>query len=80
MIALAIGLFLIPSIPSWTTARTLTASSISRSPSRSRCSIVYVAVTVYTLRRHHIVHVASDDEIDAWSFKRRSPRSASPPS
>ena len=31
--------------------------------------VVYAVVTVYTLRRHHIVHVSSDDEIDAWSFK-----------
>ena len=31
--------------------------------------IVYAAVTIYTLRRHHTMQVASDDEVEAWSFK-----------
>jgi Ca2+:H+ antiporter len=69
LIALAIGLFLIPSIPSWTgdpDAQRIVDLSV---PIAIALLVVYAAVTIYTLRRHHVVHVSSDDEIDAWSFK-----------
>ena len=69
LIALAIGLFLIPSIPSWTTdsdAQRIVDLSV---PISIALLIVYAAVTIYTLRRHHVVHVSSDDEIEGWSFK-----------
>jgi Ca2+:H+ antiporter len=70
MIALSIGLFLIPSIPSWTgdpDAQRIVDLSI---PVAIVLFVIYAIVTVYTLRRHSGVHIASDDEIDAWSFKR----------
>ncbi len=68
-IGLAIALFLIPSIPSW-----------SGDPERQSIVdvsvvvsivllIVYVAVTIYTLRRHRGLHVSTDEAIGAWSFK-----------
>ena len=29
----------------------------------------YVVVTIFTLRRHRTMHVASDEEVEAWSFR-----------
>ena len=69
MIGLAIGLFLIPSIPSWTgdpDAQRIVDLSL---PIAIVLLVIYAVVTVYTLRRHRTVHIAADDEIDAWSFK-----------
>ncbi len=69
LIALAIGLFLIPSIPSWDgdpDAQRIVDLSV---PVAIALLIVYVAVTVYMLRRHRTVHVSSDEEISAWSFR-----------
>jgi len=69
LIALAIGLFLIPSIPSWTgdpDAQRIVDLSV---PISIALLVVYAAATIYSLRRHHVGHVSSDDEIDAWSFK-----------
>jgi Ca2+:H+ antiporter len=69
MLALAIGLFLIPSVAGWedgSDAQTVVDLSV---PVAIALLIVYAGVTVYTLRRHHGVQVASDDEIEAWSFK-----------
>jgi Ca2+:H+ antiporter len=69
MIAVAIGLFLIPSIASWSgdpDAQRIVDLSV---PVAIALLVVYGVVTVYSLRRHRIVHISSDDEIDAWSFK-----------
>ena len=69
LIALAIGLFLIPAIPSWTgdpDAQRIVDLSVAISVA---LLIVYAAVTVYSLRRHHVVHLSSDEEIEGWSFK-----------
>jgi Ca2+:H+ antiporter len=69
MIAVAIGLFLIPSIASWSgdpDAQRIVDLSV---PVAIALLVVYGVVTVYSLRRHRIIHVSSDDEIDAWSFK-----------
>jgi len=69
MIGLSIGLFLIPSIPSWTgdpDAQRIVDLSI---PVAIVLLVIYAMVTVYTLRRHRTVHIAEDEEIDAWSFK-----------
>jgi Ca2+:H+ antiporter len=69
MIAVAIGLFLIPSIASWSgdpDAQRIVDLSV---PVAIALLVVYGVVTVYSLRRHRIVHVSNDDEIDAWSFK-----------
>jgi Ca2+:H+ antiporter len=69
MIAIAIGLFLIPSIPSWSgnpDAQRIVDLSV---PVAIALLVVYAVVTAYSLRRHRIVHVSSDDEVDAWSLK-----------
>ena len=68
-IGIAIALFLVPAIPSW-----------SGDPDRHRIAqlsvpvsivllLVYVAGTVYALRRHRVSHVSGDDEIEGWSFR-----------
>jgi Ca2+:H+ antiporter len=69
LIAFATLLFLVPSVPGWdgdpdtdALARVSAAISIV-------LLVVYVAVTWYSLRRHHTLHVASDDEVDAWSLR-----------
>ena len=70
MIGLAIGLFLIPVHPELDErpdAQRIVDLSV---PVSIALLVVYVLVTVYSLRRHNIVHVSSDDEVDAWSFKR----------
>ncbi len=45
------------------------ASSTCRSPIAIALLVVYLIVTVYTLRRHRLVHVSSDEAIKAWSLK-----------
>ena len=69
MIGLAIGLFLIPSIPSWSSGADAQRIVDLSVPVAIALLVVYVLVTVYSLRRHTIIHVSSDEEIGAWSFK-----------
>jgi len=69
MIALAIGLFLIPSIAGWQDGQDAHVVVVLSVPVAITLLVVYAAVTSYTLHRHHGVQVASDDEIDAWSLK-----------
>jgi Ca2+:H+ antiporter len=69
LVAFATALFLIPSIPGWdgdpdTDALAQVSAAIS-----VVLLLVYVAVTWYSLRRHHELHVASDEEIEAWSLR-----------
>ena len=69
LIGLAIGLFLIPSLPSWdgdSDAQRIVNLSV---PVAIALLIVYVAVTAYMLRRHRTVHLSTDEEISGWSFK-----------
>jgi Ca2+:H+ antiporter len=69
MIAAAIGLFLIPSIASWSgdpDAQRIVDLSV---PVAIALLVLYAVVTAYSLRRHRFVHISSDDEIDTWSFK-----------
>jgi Ca2+:H+ antiporter len=69
MIALAIGLFLIPSIAGWQDGRNAHVVVVLSVPVAIALLVVYAAVTSYSLHRHHGVQVTSDDEIDAWSIK-----------
>ncbi len=69
LIAFATLLFLVPSVPGWngdpdTDGLALVSLAIS-----IVLLVVYVAVTWYSLRRHTAMHVASDDEIEGWSFR-----------
>jgi len=69
LIGFATLLFLVPSIPGWDgdpdtdgLAAVSTAISIV-------LLVVYVVVTWYSLRRHHTLHVASDEEIEGWPLR-----------
>jgi Ca2+:H+ antiporter len=70
LIGFATALFLIPSIPAWDGSDPDTDSLAQVSAVISIVLlIVYVVVTWYSLRRHHSLHVASDDEIEGWSLR-----------
>jgi Ca2+:H+ antiporter len=69
LIAFATVLFLVPSVPGWggdpnrdSLAKVSVAISVA-------LLVVYVAVTWYSLRRHSVRHVSSDDEIEGWSLR-----------
>ena len=69
LLAFATILFLVPSIPSWNgdpDRHSLAAISV---PVSVVLLLVYIAVTWYSLRRHRALHVASDEEIEAWSLR-----------
>lgn len=68
-IALALVLFLVPAIPSWDgnpDRRQIADLSV---PIAVVLLVVYLVATVYSLRRHRIVHVSSDEEIEGWSLR-----------
>ena len=69
LIAFATVLFLVPAVPGWSgdpdrdsLAKVSAAISVA-------LLVVYVAVTWYSLRRHSVRHVSSDDEIEGWSLR-----------
>lgn len=67
-IGIAILLFLVPAIPSWDgdpDRREIASLSV---PISIALLVVYVAATWYSLRRHHLLHVSSDEEIKGWSL------------
>jgi Ca2+:H+ antiporter len=62
-------LLLIPSIPGWTgdpERDTIVNLSI---PVSAALLVVYLVLTWYSLRRHAALHIASDEEVEAWSFR-----------
>jgi Ca2+:H+ antiporter len=70
MLAVATILFVVPAIPGWNgdpDRESLAAISV---PVAIALLVLYVAVTWYSLRRHHSLHVASDSEIEGWSLSR----------
>jgi Ca2+:H+ antiporter len=69
MIALAIGLFLIPSVAGWSSGADSDRVVALSVPVSIALLVVYAGITVYTLRRHHTVHVASDEEIRGWRLR-----------
>jgi Ca2+:H+ antiporter len=70
LIGLATLLFLVPSIPSWDGSDPDTDELAQVSAAISIVLlIVYVGVTWYSLRRHHTLHVASDEEVKGWSLR-----------
>ena len=69
MIAIAIGLFLIPSVASWSSGADAQRVVDLSVPVAIALLVVYAIATIYSLRRHRIVHVSSDEEIEGWSFR-----------
>jgi Ca2+:H+ antiporter len=68
-IGLALLLFLVPAVPSWDGNPDRREIAWLSVPVSIALLVVYVAVTWYSLRRHRLVHVSSDEEIEGWSFK-----------
>ena len=69
LIAFATLLFLVPSVPGWDGDPDTDALAQASLAISIVLLVVYVAVTWYSLRRHTAMHVASDDEIEGWSFR-----------
>jgi len=70
VIAVAVLLFLIPSVPSWSgdpDRHLIVQLSV---PVSIVLLVVYLVVTLYSLRRHSELHVASDEEIEAWTLRK----------
>ena len=70
LLAFATVLFLVPSIPGWEGDPDRHALQVVTVPISILLLVVYLGVTWYSLRRHSALHIASDEEIRAWSLKR----------
>jgi Ca2+:H+ antiporter len=68
LLALATLLFLVPAIPGWSGDPDRDELAVITVPVSIVLLLVYVAVTWYSLRRHRSLHIASDEEIEAWPF------------
>jgi Ca2+:H+ antiporter len=68
-IAVAIVLFLIPAVPSWHGDPDRHEIAVISVPVSLALLVVYVLVTLYSLRRHRGLHVADDAAVHAWSFR-----------
>ena len=69
LLAFATVLFLIPSIPGWEGDPDRHSLEVLTVPVSIFLLVVYVGVTWYSLRRHSAMHIASDEEIRAWSLR-----------
>jgi Ca2+:H+ antiporter len=69
VLAVAIVLFLVPAIPSWDGDPERDLIVWLSLPVALALLVVYLLVTAYSLRRHRMLHVASDEEIRGWSFR-----------
>ena len=71
LVAVAVALLLIPSIPGWEgdpDRRSLAELSIVPSVV---LLVVYLVTTWYSLRRHRLAHIAAEpEEMEAWSLRR----------
>ena len=70
LIAIATVLFLVVAVPGWEGDPERDSLAKLSIPVAVCLLVVYVAATVYSLRRHRQQHIASDEEIEAWSFRR----------
>ena len=68
LLAAATLLFLVPSIPGWSGDPDRDGLAVVAVPVSIALLVLYVGVTWYSLRRHRSMHVASDEEIEAWPF------------
>jgi Ca2+:H+ antiporter len=69
LVAFATAVFLIPSVAGWSGDPNRDSLAKVSAAISVVLLAVYVVVTWYSLRRHRAQHVASDDEIDGWSFR-----------
>jgi len=69
LLAFATLVLLIPAIPSWDGNPDRDSLAALSVPVSIVLLVVYVGATWFSLRRHSAIHIASDDEIDAWSLR-----------
>jgi Ca2+:H+ antiporter len=68
-IGIAVALFLIPSIPSWSGDPDRDLIVNLSVPVSVVLLVVYLIATFYSLRRHHSLHLANDEAIKAWTLR-----------
>jgi Ca2+:H+ antiporter len=68
LIGIAIALFLVPAVPSWDGDPDRHSLAVLSVPVSVVLLLIYVGATWFSLRRHHEMHVSSDEEIEAWSL------------
>jgi Ca2+:H+ antiporter len=68
LVLAATALFLVPSVPGWMGDPDTHELAVVSAALSVVLLVVYVAVTGFSLRRHRALHVASDEEIEAWSL------------
>ncbi len=68
-IGLAVLLFLVPAIPSWDGDPDRDLIVWLSLPVSIVLLVVYLLATVYSLRRHRSLHLATDEEISGWSLR-----------
>jgi Ca2+:H+ antiporter len=69
LLGFATLMFLIPAIPGWEGDPDRDSLAALAVPVSIVLLLVYVGVTWYSLRRHSLLHVASDEEIAGWSLR-----------
>ena len=69
-LAITVTLLLIPSVPSWEGDPDRHSIAVISVPVSLALLVLYVVATWYSLRRHRLMHVSSDEEIEAWSLRR----------
>jgi Ca2+:H+ antiporter len=69
LLGFATVMFLIPAIPGWEGSPDRESLAELAVPVSIALLVVYVGVTWYSLRRHARLHVASDEEVRAWSLR-----------
>lgn len=69
-LAIAVTLLLIPSVPSWEGDPDRHSIAVLSVPVSLALLVLYVVATWYSLRRHRLMHISSDEEIEAWSLRR----------
>jgi Ca2+:H+ antiporter len=69
VIALSIGLLLIPAVMGLSGDPERHSIAIASIPVSIALLVIYIGVTWFALRRHHKLHVSSDEEVKAWTLK-----------
>ena len=69
LVGVATVLFLVPSVPGWDGDPDRRSLEVLTVPVSVVLLGVYVVVMTFSLRRHRALHVASDEEIEAWPLR-----------
>jgi Ca2+:H+ antiporter len=70
LVVLAALLFLVPAVPGWVDDPDRHSLALLSLPVSIALLVVYLGVTWYALRRHHLLHVTAEPEdVEAWSLR-----------